>query len=83
MAFRSGVPARELGELPWRKSSASNPSGNCVELAARPDGGVAVRNSRDPAGPALVYTAPSWRPFWPGPGTASLTTWRPEMSGDN
>jgi Domain of unknown function (DUF397) len=55
MAFRSGVPARELGELPWRTSSASNPSGNCVQLAALPDGGVAVRNSRAPAGPALVY----------------------------
>jgi hypothetical protein len=56
MAFRSGVPARELGELPWRKSSASNPGGNCVKLAARPDGGVAVRNLRDPAGPAPVHT---------------------------
>lgn len=40
----------------WRKSSASNPTGNCVELAALADGGVAVRNSRHPDGPALVYT---------------------------
>ena len=40
----------------WRKSSASNPSGNCVELAALADGAVAMRNSRYPAGPALVYT---------------------------
>lgn len=40
----------------WRKSSASNPTGNCVELAELPDGGVAVRNSRHPAGPTLVYT---------------------------
>ena len=29
---------------------------NCVELAALPGGEVAVRNSRDPRGPALVYT---------------------------
>jgi hypothetical protein len=36
--------------LTWRKSRASNPRGDCVELA------VAVRNSRDPSGPALVYT---------------------------
>jgi hypothetical protein len=34
----------------------SNPSGNCVEVAALADGAVAVRNSRDPGGPALVYT---------------------------
>jgi hypothetical protein len=40
----------------WRKSSASNPTGNCVELAELPDGGVAMRNSRQPAGAVLVYT---------------------------
>lgn len=45
-----------LNPPPWRKSSASNPTGNCVELAALPDGGVAMRNSRHPAGPTLVYT---------------------------
>jgi hypothetical protein len=27
-----------------------------VEIAALPDGGAAVRNSRDPQGPALIYT---------------------------
>jgi hypothetical protein len=40
----------------WRKSTASNPSGNCVELAELPGGRVAVRNSRHPTGPRLVYT---------------------------
>ncbi|WP_257573931.1 DUF397 domain-containing protein [Streptomyces sp. JJ66] len=40
----------------WRKSHRSNPSGNCVELAELPSGGVAVRNSRFPSGPALIYT---------------------------
>lgn len=51
-----GVPADQLPVL-WQKSSYSNPSGNCVELAQLPgDGGVAVRNSRDPQGPALIYT---------------------------
>lgn len=42
--------------LRWRKSTASNPSGNCVELAALSDGEIAMRNSRDPSGPVLVYT---------------------------
>jgi hypothetical protein len=40
----------------WRKSNRSNPSGNCVELAQLPGGDIAVRNSRHPAGPALIYT---------------------------
>ncbi|MHA6782307.1 DUF397 domain-containing protein [Pseudonocardia saturnea] len=44
-----GIPA-------WRTSSASNPTGNCVQVAALPDGAVAVRNSRHPAGRTLVYT---------------------------
>ncbi|WP_203909524.1 DUF397 domain-containing protein [Rhizocola hellebori] len=45
-----------LSDLLWRKSGRSNASGNCVELAQLPEGGVALRNSRDPEGPALVFT---------------------------
>ncbi|GAB1643655.1 DUF397 domain-containing protein [Krasilnikovia sp. MM14-A1259] len=53
----NGMPAGQLNGVTWQKSGRSNPSGNCVECAALPDGGVAVRNSRDPHGPALIYTA--------------------------
>ncbi|WP_406275382.1 DUF397 domain-containing protein [Nocardia sp. NBC_00881] len=42
----------------WRKSSFSNPSGNCVEVAETANGQVAVRNSRDPEGGVLFYTRP-------------------------
>jgi len=52
----NGTASSQLGELSWRKSRHSNPNGNCVELAQLPDGAVAVRNSRHPAGPVLVYT---------------------------
>ncbi len=46
----------QFSSLRWRKSSASNPSGNCVELAELAGGDIAVRNSRHPTGPTIVYT---------------------------
>lgn len=55
MPASNGMPADQL-QVTWRKSKWSNPSGNCVEVAELPGGGVAVRNSRHPSGPAPVYT---------------------------
>jgi hypothetical protein len=53
---RNGMPASELDGVTWQKSSYSNSQGQCVEMAALPGGEVAMRNSRHPDGPALVYT---------------------------
>ncbi|MFF5205675.1 DUF397 domain-containing protein [Streptosporangium sp. NPDC000396] len=52
----NGMSAALLAGALWRKSHFSNPSGNCVELAALPGDRIAIRNSRDPEGPALIYT---------------------------
>jgi hypothetical protein len=52
----NGMSASCLREVSWLKSRVSNPSGNCVEMAELPDGDIAVRNSRFPDGPALLYT---------------------------
>jgi hypothetical protein len=63
----NGIPAGRLPPVAWRKSRRSNPSGNCVELARLPgNAGFAVRNSRDPDGPALVYTAEEMAAFLGG-----------------
>jgi hypothetical protein len=50
----SGVSAALQPGVKWTKSSHSNPNGNCVELAQLAGGIIAVRNSRRPAGPALL-----------------------------
>ncbi len=63
----NGMPAGRLPAVTWRKSRRSNPSGNCVEIARLPAGaGVAVRNSRDPDGPTLVYTLDEMAAFLGG-----------------
>jgi hypothetical protein len=47
----------------WIKSSLSYANGNCVEVASLPGGTVGVRNSRDAAGPVLVFTPDEWHAF--------------------
>jgi hypothetical protein len=52
----NGVPAGELAGARWRKSARSSAQGNCVELAKLSGAEVAIRNSRHPQGPALIFT---------------------------
>jgi hypothetical protein len=49
----------------WHKSSHSSASGQCVEVAAVA-GVVAVRDSKNPAGPGLVFSRPAWVAFVEG-----------------
>ena len=50
-----------LTQAKWRKSSYSGGTGNCVEVAGNLPGITAVRDSRDPNGPALILTPAAWR----------------------
>ncbi len=51
----------------WRKASYSNGNGgNCVEVADLDGGARAVRDSKNPAGPALTFTASEWAAFTAG-----------------
>ncbi|MFV2197408.1 DUF397 domain-containing protein [Nocardiopsis sp. LOL_012] len=56
MTARNGITATELTGAAWQKAKRSNSQGACVEMARLTDGSIAVRNSRFPSGPALVYT---------------------------
>lgn len=47
----------------WRKSSYSGGANNCVEVAGNLPGIVAVRDSKDPAGPVLSFSRREWAAF--------------------
>lgn len=51
---------------PWRKASASGANGNCVEVAPLSDGGMAVRDSKNPEGSENRFTAAEWAAFLDG-----------------
>ncbi|MET7570212.1 DUF397 domain-containing protein [Streptomyces sp. NPDC005492] len=51
-------------ELTWFKSSYSDGTGNnCVEAALPAPGEIAIRDSKNPTGPALHLPASAWAPF--------------------
>jgi hypothetical protein len=53
----------DLSQAVWCKSSYSNPSGgNCVEVAKLANA-VAVRDSKDPTGPKLIFAIAEWSMF--------------------
>jgi hypothetical protein len=56
---------RDLSELRWFKSSASA-AGACVEVAHLPEGGVAVRDSKDRSRAPHFYTRQEWDAFLTG-----------------
>jgi hypothetical protein len=53
----------DLSSADWRKAKASGSGGNCVEVARNLPGIVAVRDSKDRQGPALLFTPAEWSAF--------------------
>lgn len=50
----------------WYKSSYSAQANDCVETGRVTVGGMAVRDSKDPEGPALIFAAEAWAAFVTG-----------------
>jgi hypothetical protein len=57
----------DLSQAIWRKSTFSNGNGgDCVEIAINIPGVIAMRDSKDPDGPKLVFTPAEWAAFVAG-----------------
>lgn len=57
---------RNVEGLNFRKSSYSGSGDNCVEVAKLPDGGRAIRDSKNPSGPVQFYSPAEWDAFTKG-----------------
>lgn len=62
-------------EQQWRKSSFSGQESHCVEVAELPDGGFALRDSKDRDGPALTFTAAEREAFIKGAAAGEFGTY--------
>jgi hypothetical protein len=56
----------------WFKSSHSETSAQCVEVAWYDEGGVGVRDSKNPTGPSLIFTPSEWDAFTADVQTGTL-----------
>jgi hypothetical protein len=61
--IRNGMPATDLGPDGWRKPWSGSNGGDCLEAKKLPGGKVALRQSTDPASPALILELNEIRAF--------------------
>ena len=67
--FRNGIPAADLGPQDWLKPWSNPNGGSCLEAKKLPGGRIALRQSTDPASPALILEPGEIRAFIEGAKT--------------
>ncbi len=68
--------ASELGSVTWCKSTRSGANGNCVEVAQLP-AAIALRDSKNPSGPVLMFSPNEWVAFIEGTKNGEFDRDRP------
>lgn len=66
------IESASASGLEWVRSSYSGNNGNCIEVAVLPGGGRALRDSKNPIGPALVVTSGEFTAFVRGVADGEL-----------
>ena len=66
MQTPNGIPAAQLGPDGWVKPWSGPNGGDCLEAKKLPGGRVALRQSTDPASPALILEPHEFRAFVDG-----------------
>jgi hypothetical protein len=66
MTIYNGMPAGDLGGEGWECPWSGPSGGQCLEAKRLDDGRVAVRQSTDPEGPALIFTRGEFQAFISG-----------------
>jgi hypothetical protein len=68
------TPTPDLSGASWVKSSHSTDGGQCIEVADGFTDAVPVRDSKNPTGPALVFSADAWQAFVTATATGEFGT---------
>ncbi|WP_329468494.1 DUF397 domain-containing protein [Streptomyces sp. NBC_01431] len=67
------MAADQIGAARWQKARASDAKNDCVEVARLGENEFAVRNSRFPTGPALIFTKEEMDAFAHGAGLGEFS----------
>jgi hypothetical protein len=65
MSGKITLSGSERSNLAWQKAQSSTVNGQCIEIASTADK-IAIRDSKDPNGPILVYTLAEFSAFLEG-----------------
>ncbi|AUH40547.1 DUF397 domain-containing protein [Streptomyces sp. CMB-StM0423] len=71
--WENGIAADQILGARWQKAKSSDALNDCIEVARLTQNEYAIRNSRFPDGPALIYTQAEFDAFVDGVGKGEFS----------